>query len=633
MTDDVLSRAAAGMSRVSVPEEVRDAARFQLERWWNGKVFAEYRDAIQALVDGERWDELTDAFRQVLPFGTGGRRGPVGVGPNRMNPWTVGTSVQGHADWLKGVSSARLAPVQTGRNKPKVVVAYDVRRFDDQKKLYNDVQSPVRHLTSRALAELSAQIYAANGVEVHLLERGSTAWVSTPELSFTIRELGADGGINLSASHNPPDDNGIKVYDNFGGQLAPPEDDALLKVVAEKEQAETISWEDAVASGLVRWLPPELHQRYVSVVADVAPVGPRAIGLLYTPLHGTGAVGEVLVAAGFPCRLHTAQASPDGAFPTVPGGVANPEVPEVMANALAATTPDDVLVFGTDPDADRIGAEVRHQERWVHLTGNEIAALVVAAALAEAPTDPRQPLVIITEVTSTLVSRIAREGGAAVVDDLLVGFKYVAAGLRLLEEKGRWRDIVASEVRFVAGAEESHGVLVTDRIRDKDAAGGAVLLAALAAAERVRGGRTLVDVLAGLRATHGEIRNDQVSLKYEGATGPERLASLLDELRSDPPPLIAGRQVKAAFDHRDESGRFGPFLSDSDRAARNVLVYHLASGPSDEGARVILRPSGTEPKLKVYIEVIGERGLDDAGREKVARSMGEIAIAVRTWLA
>ncbi len=622
MADPVIERAREGFRGVDVPEAVRAQALAHLERWWTEAPFADWKEVLRAMVEGGRFDELCDAFRQVLPFGTGGRRGSIGVGPNRMNPWTVGTSVQGHAAWLR----ERFAGA--GRAL-RVVVAYDVRRFTDAKGVYGDLPIPVRGLTSRDLAELAARIYAANGVIVHLLERGEARYLSTPELSFTIRELGACGGLNVSASHNPPDDNGVKVYDEHGGQLCPPLDEELLGVVSKVDDARVLSWEAALRTGLVRFLEPAAHEAYVRAVASVAPPGPREIPLLYTPLHGTGVVHEVLAAAGFGCRLHAPQAQADGAFPTVPKGVANPENPEAMANALAAAG-DAELVFGTDPDADRLGVEVRHGGSFVHLTGNDIAALVVHAACAR-PLDGRRPLVVVTEVTSTFVARVAAAEGAAVVDDLLVGFKYVAEGLRLLEEAGEWRGLRAGDVAFVAGAEESHGVLVTDRIRDKDAAGGAVLLAALAARVREQG-RTLVDVLEDLRQEHGYVLNGQVTVQFEGATGQSRMAEALDALRASPPAQAGGRAVVRWFDHRDEAGRFGPFRSDSDRQARNVLVAHLAPGAHDDGARLILRPSGTEPKLKVYLEVAGRPGLDAAGRAAVDAALDELKQAARSLL-
>lgn len=625
MNDD-LDRAFAGMDGIAVAAEVRAAARSALEAWWNDPRLAAYRAVIAGLVARGRFDELVDAFRQVVPFGTGGRRGAVGVGPNRINPFTVAASVQGHADWLIATAGGAARPAG-------LVLAYDVRRFEDVRGVYGGVPSPIDGLTSRDLAELAARVYAANGFTVHLLAE-RTRYLSTPELSFTIRALGAAGGLNVSASHNPPDDNGVKVYDARGGQLVPPDDQALLDVVGAVGQVHELAWDDAVASGRIRWLGLELHQAYLDAVSGVAGPGPRGLGLLYTPLHGTGVVHEALAAAGFTCALHEPQATRDGAFPTVPGGVANPEVPAVMAHALAAAAPDVDLVIGTDPDADRLGIEVRHQGAWVHLTGNDIAALVADAAVARASGDGRQPLVVVTEVTSALVGRVARAGGAAVVDDLLVGFKYVAEGLAALERDGAWRGLRASGIRFVAGAEESHGVLVTDRIRDKDAAGGAVLVAAVAAEAKLRG-ETLVDVLHRLQHAHGYVLDDQVSIAYAGASGPGRLAALLDGLRASPPTALGGRRVTSAVDHRDEGGRFGAFVSPSDRAARNVLVYHLAADPgaNDDGARVILRPSGTEPKLKAYVEVLGRPGLDDAGRERVRASIASLCAAVRAALA
>ena len=236
----ILARAREGLATVDVPETVRDAASRNLGLWWNGPQFAAYREPITALVESGRFEELVDAFRQILPFGTGGRRGFVGVGPNRMNPFTVATSVEGHARWLRST----FPQVSTLR----VVVAYDVRRFVDVRGVYGGRAGALAGLSSRDFAELAARVYARNGIEVHLLPRGAAYLLSTPELSFTIRALGAHGGLNLSASHNPPDDNGVKVYDVRGGQLAPPEDQVLLDVVSSVEDAVVPTWEEAVAT-------------------------------------------------------------------------------------------------------------------------------------------------------------------------------------------------------------------------------------------------------------------------------------------------------------------------------------------------------------------------------------------------
>jgi phosphoglucomutase len=607
---DVWTRLQDGFAAIDVPEETRAAALGHARRWLTEAPFAAWVPAISQLVEAGRFDELLDGFRQVLPFGTGGRRGFVGVGPNRLNPWTVGTSIEGHARWLRarGLSGA-------------VVVAWDVRCFEDARKVFT-ARTPLHGLTSRDFGELAARIYAAHGFTAWLLERGATRALSTPELSFTLRELGAVGGLNVSASHNPPDDNGVKVYDEHGGQLVPPLDEELLRVVSGVDAAAPMDWNDAVAAGHIRFLGYDLHERYIALAAASVPAGPRhGLRVLYTPLHGTGTVHEALRAAGFECRVHAPQATLDGAFPTVPNGVANPEIPAAMAHALAAAGDAD-LVIGTDPDADRIGCEVRHGGGFVHLTGNDLGALVIHGLLQREW--PRRPLVIKTEVTSAFVTRVAEAGGAAVVDDLLVGFKYVAEGLAALE-RGPWRGLDPAAVQFVCGVEESHGLLVTDRIRDKDSAGAAVQLCWLAAEAKARG-ETLIDVLHHLQDTLGYVKNDQVTLAFPGATGASKMAALLDRLRASPPASFGEFRVTQVVDHRDEGGRLGPFVSDSDRAARNVLVYTLAPGDDHAGGRLIFRPSGTEPKLKIYLELSGLPGQGRAGVDRaIAASKAALA--------
>jgi phosphoglucomutase/phosphomannomutase len=578
-----------------------DAALENLARWRSEPAFVAYRGAIDALIAAERWDVLADSFRQVVPFGTGGRRGGVGVGPNRINPWTIGTSVEGHVRWL-----TRRFPAQP----LSVVIAWDTRGFQDLAGVFPlQLDSPVRGLTSRDLGELAARIYARHGITSYLLPRGSAARVSTPELSWSIRALGASGGLNLSASHNPPDDNGIKVYDQRGAQLVPPDDEDLLHEVAAVADAEPLSWEEAIARGTVRDLDPAVHASYVAGVASLATPGERAIHVVYSPLHGTGCVDEVLAAAGFAVERLALQSSPDGGFSTVDGRLPNPERPEALAPAIArATELGATLVLATDPDADRIGCAVRTPDGWQPLTGNEIAALVVDEALSK--THLRRPLVVKTEVTSTLVARVAAAGGAAVVGDLLVGFKFVADGLRALEEEGQWAGFSASEVEFAVGCEESHGVLVTARMRDKDASGGGLFLAE-AADREARRGRTLLDRLADLAAAHGFVRNTQLNLAFPGAAGQTDMLRLVDRWAASPPATLGGRSVVRSVDHRDPTGRFGPIKSESDRAARTVVALDLAPLPGDDGARVILRPSGTEPKLKVYLEQIGTPGQPD----------------------
>ncbi|MCB9671184.1 MAG: phospho-sugar mutase [Alphaproteobacteria bacterium] len=585
-----------------VRERLGDDAPAVLARiaaWSTSPAFSSWHPLLEAMVSGPFLDELVDAFSRVLPFGTGGRRGAAGVGTNRFNPWTLGTSVQGHCAFLKKRFDGDIS----------VVVTYDVRAFHDTNGRYPEgVPSPLDGMTSRTLAELAARIYAANGIKAWIQDRGDDTFLSTPELSFLIRELGAQGGLNVSASHNPPDDNGGKIYDEHGGQLVPPDDQELLDTVVGFETYEALSWDEARPSFGI--LTADHHKAYVDAVVAGAPeVDP--ISVAATSLHGAGRIHEILGAAGFPTAVIADQARPDGLFPTVPGKVANPEIPEVFQVGMEALEGlDTQLLFATDPDADRIGCMVRHEDEWVFLTGNQIAALVIDARLRRWSSELR-PLVVHTEVSSRLLTRVAESYSAEVRNDLLVGFKYIAAVMNEAEPG-----------RFAVGAEESHGLLTSERMRDKDAGGGALWLA-IAASDAAEEGLTLVDRLVAFDVDFGPVRNTQVSKKFEGLKGRADMAELLERLRATPPRTFAGRKVTAFVDHQDPEGPRGPILSESDAAARNVLAMEL-----EGGARVVFRPSGTEPKLKVYLEVAGspgQSGVDDV--------LAGLVTAVKTQLA
>jgi phosphoglucomutase len=582
-----------GFAALKLSAPVREAALAHLEEWLSEPAYAGYRPLIRHLIATAAFPLLADAFYQVLPFGTGGRRGAVGPGPNRFNPATLATSVMGHVEFLRD---------RFGPRGLQVVIGYDCRTFYDVRGIYPpELLGPLAGLSSRAFAELASRVYTAAGIRVHLSDR----IMATPELSFAIRELEAHGGLVISASHNPPDDNGGKFYDHRGGQEIPPQDQAMVDRVAGVKHVEAKG-----DPALVVPLPPHVHAAYVAanLALSIGPrsnSGPPGVVIVYTPLHGTGihTVGDVLRAAGYAPHAPTGQEIPDGRFPTVPFGIANPEVPESMQRAVdEAKRIGADLVLATDPDADRIGA-VAPDDRgeWRFLTGNEIGALVVHAVLTarrEQGTLPAQPIVIKTEVTSELVARVARASGAAVIGDLLVGFKYVAAVLDALEREGRYRDLRGTPADFIAGIEESHGVLLTAGIRDKDAAGAALVLAELAGRVKAEG-TTIPAVLESLERTHGVVVNRLTSMVMRGATGKEAIDAIQNALRREPPAAIAGRAVERCVDHWDErpGSRFGPIVSETDRASRNVLVFHLAGG-----GRVIIRPSGTEPKNKTYVE-------------------------------
>ncbi len=617
MSPTLLERAQQGFAQLDLRDSLKQAAAKNLERWLTQAPFAPYLPYIEHLVQREQWGLLLDSFYKVIPFGTGGRRGPVGVGPNRFNPYTLSTSVQGHVQYLRQRFGAEASLA--------VVLAYDVRRFADLRGLFQGVEGPLTGLTSKDLAWMAAQVYAANGVKAHILPKDEDSYISTPELSFLIRALGAQGGLNVSASHNPPDDNGGKFYNHLGGQEIPPDDETMAALVELVDEASSMDAAAALAQGLILPLSAASRQGYVDLNVSLLPEpASRSAKIVFTPLHGTGSttVLPVLRKAGFSVEMEPSQSTFDGAFPAVPYRVPNPEVPASMdrARALAEELGAD-LVLSTDPDADRLGLLARTaQGQFRAFTGNEIAILLLQALLerrAAQPTTTGQPFVVTTWVTTSMLRRQAEAAGVQVVDSLAVGFKFIAEVLRAIEQDGRYeekgwdRSLEGTLADFVMGTEESHGFLVTPEVRDKDAAGAALVLAELASLCCDRG-ETLLDVLDRVQRQHGLVVNHLVSLVMQGAQGLEAIAAIQSSLRDEPPAEIAGVRVRRTVDWHDEE-RFGPFLSETDRSTRNVLCFFLA-----DGSRVTIRPSGTEPKNKTYVEVCGEPLPADAEAAQIA---------------
>jgi len=597
---DRLEQATAGLQTVETDDALRRQALRYLSQWLTQGAFAEYQPQLAWLIESGQWAGLLDRFYQVLPFGTGGRRGAVGIGPNRMNRWTLGASVQGHCEYLK----------ERFPDAPAihVVLAYDVRRFEDRNRQYRaDLPNPVLHLSSKDLAQHAAGVYVANGIHAHILPPDSTRFLATPELSFYIPHLHARGGLNISASHNPPDDNGGKFYDERGGQPVPPEDQIMADLVDQVDEIKLLAWPDAVRSGRMHFLDEAPHRAYIDLCRHASLIPrPRLdeIKVVFTPLHGVGAMTamEVLTGQGFSVIPVAEQMTPDGQFTNVTKSP-NPEVPESMdrAQETAARHHAD-LVLATDPDADRLGAMVpgSGDGPWRFLTGNQIAALLTHFKLSRLADDghlPGSPIVVKTEVTTSLITRIARRFGAQVVDNLLVGFKYIGEVLWQLEQNGSYEDVRGTPDDFVIGCEESHGILVTPRIRDKDAAGAALLMAELTL-EQKRRGRDVVTYLDHIHREFGYFQNLVRPLVMTGIAGKQKMARMLDRLRAEPPRSIGSLAVTHLEDLRDENGRLGPFKGQTDQAARNVLIFVLG-----EAGRIALRPSGTEPKAKAYIEV------------------------------
>ncbi len=595
---DLLERARTGFQSVDADPAARAQALRYLERWLTDPAFAAYRPQITWLLDTGQWAGLLDRFYQILPFGTGGRRGAVGIGPNRMNLWTLGASVQGHCEYLR----ERFPAVHPLR----VAIAFDVRQFEDQRRQYNpDLPNPVLHVSSRQLARHAAAIYAANAIHAYLPPENTSRFLATPELSFSIRVLQAHGGLNLSASHNPPDDNGGKFYDERGGQPVPPDDQIMADLVDQVSVIKELPWPEALRSGKVHFLDDALHDAYLALCRKQSLVPPPRFDemqIVFTPLHGVGAMTamEVLEKQGFRVRPVAEQMAPDGRFPNVTG-TPNPELPAALdrAGALAEELGAD-LALATDPDADRLGALAPDsQGKYRFLDGNSIAALLThfkLARLAENGQMPARPIVLTTLVTTELITRIARHFRAQIVNDLLVGFKYIAEVLAQLEQDGRYGEVEGGPDDFVLATEESHGALLMPQIRDKDAGAAALLLAELALTAK-RGGSNVWRYLDQLHRQFGYFHTEARMLMRPGVEGKLVMARLMDRLRTAPPTTIGGLAVIAIEDLQDENGRLGPFKGATDRAARNFLIFRFASG------RLAVRPSGTEPKAKVYVEI------------------------------
>ncbi len=614
--DDGATLVAARAGLLAVAGDPADAERAfaHFRQWLQGRAWRAWHPQLRALVDEQRFGTLLDCFYRVLPFGTGGRRGPVGVGPNRFNPWTLGATVQGHVRWLRRIH---------GPGPLKVVIGHDVRRFEDMRgELIPDVPDPVRGLSSRDFARVAAEVYTAADFTVLLPPEGED--LSTPELGFAIRHLGAVAGLAVTASHNHPDDNGGKFFGATGGQEVPPQDEDLAREVEAVDFVDRMPLDRARASGLVVDLDPAVHAAYLDAnLATLRCPQARSARVVFSPLHGTGGrtVGQALVRAGFTVDVEPSQAEPDGAFPQVPFRCPNPEVPAALSAAeqtgerLGAD-----LALVCDPDADRIGLSVRERQhdpgatdpvRWRFCSGDEIAALVCHHVLANRPPElPGPPIVLKTAVTSSLVERVARRRGARVQADLRVGFKFIGHEMDEIERTGLFLGKPATLDDFALGAEESHGLLLSAAMRDKDATGGALALAELASVEKAQG-RTLVDCLERLWQEVGYVRTTLRSAVLRGAQGRNFIERIQASLRSAPWTELAGRAVLKVVDRQDPNGPLGPLRSGTDRASRDVLVFHL-----EGDARITLRPSGTEPKTKIYVELCGPEGRSDAASRR-----------------
>ncbi len=603
---DLIAQANSGFTTLDIPAPYVESALEALETWLIDDAFAAYRPQLEHLIDTQAWDFLLDAFYQVIPYGTGGRRGLVGIGPNRINPWTIQSSAQGHAQYL-------LKEFGEDARRRGIVLTYDVRIFTQQAPYSADLPNPIMNLDCRQLAEAAAVVYAANGILVYLYEDVR----STPQLSFTIRHLNAVSGDMFSASHNLPTDNGKKVYDQYGGQLIPPHDQILVDEVTQQVTAiKTMDFDAACDQGLVHMIGADLDQAYQDTVTVLSLSDARDIKIVYAPLHGTGltSVYPILNKLGFDVTLDPHTENLSGAFENVTFNIPNPEVQQSFDTTLpvARETSAD-LIISTDPDADRVGVMLDHHGTWEFLSGNEIGILLTHYGIEKMKAAGRLEnggMVIKTDVTTSLIATIAEAQGASCIGDLLVGFKYIGAEMNQLEADDKMAG-------FVLGTEESHGFLMGNYARDKDAAAAAIWIAEHAA-ELKQNGQTLLDQLNHIYATYGYCHNYLTEIRLLGAKGMEQIQSIMDHLRQAAISGFGDFVVENKVDRWE--GPPQPHLSRTDTSSRNVLIFHLAAPPETRSLRVTVRPSGTEPKVKMYIEIMGlpcEAAQLAAARERI----------------
>lgn len=542
-----------------------------IKSWLKGKYDDDTKQEIQKLIDGQESNKLTDSFYKNLEFGTGGMRGEMGVGSNRMNKYTVGAATQGLANYLN----------KTFINETiKVAIAFDSRNFSPE------------------FAQIAADILSANGIIVYLYKELRP----TPQLSFTVRELGCQSGIVITASHNPREYNGYKVYWVDGSQVVAPHDKNIVSEVNAITNLKDIKFKGVKKR--IKLIGESMDKKYLKAVKSIA-VSPRIIKkqsdlkIVFSPIHGTGItmVPQALAQLGFEkVTIVQEQAKPDGNFPTVV--YPNPEEKEAMTLALnKAKEIDADLVIATDPDADRVGMAVKNPTgEWQLLNGNQAASLIIYYLLKSWKAAKKltgNEFVAKTIVTTDLIDAMAEKAGVKCYNTL-TGFKYIAQVIRELEGKET----------FIGGGEESYGYLIGDKVRDKDAIASCAIIAELTAYAKHKG-LSLFDFLADMYKEFGFYYEGLVSVTKKGKAGAEEIQEMMKDFKNNPPLVIGGSKVIKMDDYKNlesinfitkaitkiEAGKLGIESS-------NVIQFF-----TEDGTKFTCRPSGTEPKIKFYIGV------------------------------
>ena len=549
-----------------------------------------FRQEVEELIKAENMAELEDRFYQNLEFGTGGLRGIIGGGTNRMNTWMINHATQGLANYF-----IKTFPEKAKAGTLSAVIAYDSRRFSD------------------VFAEATALIFAANGFKTYLF----TSLRPTPELSFAIRTLGCDTGVVVTASHNPPQYNGYKAYWNDGAQVIEPHDTGIIDEVNAVSTIKTISKEEALASGKLIMIDKEVDEKYWEMCKaqlfrpDVIKAKASEAKIVYTPLHGTGAmhVEKVLSDLGLTVITVPEQRIPDGNFPTVEKP--NPEeAPALkMAVELAEKEKADV-VMATDPDADRFGIAVPDANgKYVLITGNQMGALLtdyIIVSRKELGKMPANPAIVRSIVTSPFADKICAANGVKLVE-CLTGFKWIANVMARFEK--------TNSNNYIFGFEESYGYNVETDVRDKDGVSAAAMCAEMTLYWRTQG-KSLLQRLEELYTTYGYFQDSAISQNFPGASGGQTMKNIMTKLRTEGLKSLGGKTVLSIRDV-GESVVYNPANPDKkeklDLPKSNVIQFFL-----DGGTVVSARPSGTEPKIKFYINCVIDNSSDLAKAKEEA---------------
>jgi len=549
----------------------------KINEWLNGNYDEETKSQIQELQKDDG-TQLEDAFYKDLEFGTGGLRGIMGVGTNRMNKYTIGMATQGYANYLK-------------KSFPdvKVAIAHDVRN------------------NSRRFAEIAAEIFAANDIKVYLFDDIRP----TPELSFTIRTLQCQGGVVITASHNPKEYNGYKAYWKDGGQLVPPHDKNVIDEVEKIKSLDDVKWNGKPEN--ITLIGRDLDEKYIEMVKGLS-INPDAcikehdLKIVYTPIHGTGImlVPKALAAYGFDnVHIVEEQATPNGNFPTV--FYPNPEEKETMSIGLKKAKEQDAdILLGTDPDADRVGVGVKDNHgEWVLLNGNQTAMMVfnyiIEARKKKGIAQPND-MVIKTIVTTDIIDKIAAKNDIACYNTL-TGFKWIAELIR--EKEGK--------ENYVVGGEESFGLMIGDKVRDKDAVSAVAMICEMSAVEKEKG-KTLFQKLLELYVEYGFYYEKLISLTKKGMNGSKEIADMMQGYRDNPPKEIAGSKVVEFLDYQLQTNKN---LATGETKKIDLPKSNVLQFITEDGSKISARPSGTEPKIKFYFSVnMPLKSVDDFDKTK-----------------